>query len=318
MKGSPMEQTSERITFERSIWINAPRERVWQAVTEPEQIQQWFLPAVLGATMTRDDQNRLSVSFGPMTAKFAVLENIDPPHKVTTRALPDRLLATTYALEDDNGGTRLTVKMSGFEALPEDMQRDRLNLTGTGWEQALANLKAFVAGEEKPYPFTGVAALFGFFREPKEKLAVERSIWIKASRERVWQAITDPDQIEQWFSPGTKWRGTGLKVGGQISVYNAELDKDMYIQVIEHLDPPHQLITRSVPEEEGEVPHVSIWTLVEENGGTRLLITNTGYELETPGTREQGMEQNAFGFGMMLENLKAVIEGTELPVPGGF
>jgi len=30
------------------------------------------------------------------------------------------------------------------------------------------------------------------------------------------------------------------------------------------------------------------------------------------------MEQNAFGFGMMLENVKAQIEGKSLPYPGGF
>ena len=313
-----MEQTTERITLERSVWIDAPRQRVWQAVTEPDQIAQWFLPAVLGAVMTRDDQNRLSVSFGPMSANFAILEGIDAPRQLTTRALPDRLLATTYKLDEADNGTRVTVVMSGFEVLPDDARHDRLNLTGAGWEQALANLKAFVAGEEKPYPYSGVASLFGFVREPKEKIAVERSIWIKATRERVWQAITDPDQIAMWFSPGTQWRGTGLKVGGQISVYNPEMDKDMYVQVIEHLDPPRQLITRSVPEGEGEVPHFSIWSLAEENGGTRLLLTDTGYELEAAEVRSQKMEQNTFGFGMMLENLKAVIEDETLPFPGGF
>lgn len=313
-----MEANNQPITLERSIWIDAPRQQVWQAVTEPTQIQQWFLPAALGATMKRDDQNRLSVSFGPMSANIALLESLNPPHQLTTRALPDRLLATTYQLDDDSGGTRLTVRLSGFEVLPEEARSDRLNLTAAGWEQALANLKAFVAGEEKPYPYTGVAALFGFVREPKEKIAVERSIWIRASRERVWQAITDPNQITRWFSPGTQWRGTGLKVGGQISVYNPEADRDMYVQVIEHVDEPRQLITRSVPEDDGEVPHVTIWSLADENSGTRLLLTYTGYELETPGTREQNMEQNAFGFGMMLENLKAVIEGEPLPFPGGF
>jgi hypothetical protein len=30
------------------------------------------------------------------------------------------------------------------------------------------------------------------------------------------------------------------------------------------------------------------------------------------------MEQNAFGFGMMLSNLKAQIEGEALPFPQGF
>ena len=33
----------------------------------------------------------------------------------------------------------------------------------------------------------------------------------------------------------------------------------------------------------------------------------------TSDTRHQNMEQNAFGFGMMLENLKAYIEGASLP-----
>ena len=34
----------EILTVERSIWIGAPRERVWQAVTDPEQLAQWLLP----------------------------------------------------------------------------------------------------------------------------------------------------------------------------------------------------------------------------------------------------------------------------------
>lgn len=30
------------------------------------------------------------------------------------------------------------------------------------------------------------------------------------------------------------------------------------------------------------------------------------------------MEQNAFGFGMMLENLQAFVDGRSLPYPQGF
>lgn len=30
----------ERIAIERSIWINAPRERVWLAITDPDQVAQ--------------------------------------------------------------------------------------------------------------------------------------------------------------------------------------------------------------------------------------------------------------------------------------
>jgi uncharacterized protein YndB with AHSA1/START domain len=131
----------------------------------------------------------------------------------------------------------------------------------------------------------------------------------------VWQAITDLEQLEKWFSPGTKWRGTGLKVGGRFAVYDPQTDTESFGQVIDVVDPPHRLVTHSEPP---EVQHGTVWTLTEENGGTRLTITNTGYELEPEDVRHNNMEQNAFGFGMMLENLKAHIEGRDLPVPGGF
>jgi uncharacterized protein YndB with AHSA1/START domain len=32
----------EQVTVERSIWIAAPRERVWQAVTDPELLVLWI------------------------------------------------------------------------------------------------------------------------------------------------------------------------------------------------------------------------------------------------------------------------------------
>ena len=102
-----------------------------------------------------------------------------------------------------------------------------------------------------------------------------------------------------------------------MSVYDAENDTDMYVQVIEKVDPPYQLITRSEPAPE-EVPQTTIWTLQEENQGTRLTITHTGYELQSADERPNNMEQNTFGFGMMLENLRALVEGQELPYPGGF
>ena len=150
-----------------------------------------------------------------------------------------------------------------------------------------------------------------------EKLAVERGIWIAAPRERVWHAITDPAQVEKWFSPGTKWRGSGLQVGGRLYVPNAETGAEMYVQVIEVVDPPHRFVTRSEPEPPA-TPEVTTWTLEEENGGTRLTLTYTGYELMPEDIRLRNMEQNAFGFGMMLENLQAHVEGRSLPYPQGF
>jgi uncharacterized protein YndB with AHSA1/START domain len=199
-----------------------------------------------------------------------------------------------------------------------DAGEDRLAQSGAAWEQTLSNLKAYVDGVELPYPQAFVGPLFGYWRKPKQKLAVERSIWIAVRRERVWRAITDPKQLQQWFSPATPWELSALEVGGRYYVYNSETDAEMYVQVIELVDPPRQLITRSVPEPPDTVMKTTIYTLMEEDGGTRLTVTHSGYEQAPDDTRRGEMEQNTFGFGMMLQNVKAYLEGQSLPFPGGF
>lgn len=307
----------ERPMVERSIWIDAPRERVWQAITDPNQLAQWFLPPALGAQMKRDEDGTTFVLMGAMAIPITILEAADPPRQATSRALPDQLLATTYTLAEENGGTRVTVTMTGFELLAEDARQDRVLPSTLGWEKALANLKAHIAGAELPFPEGYVAALFGFRRKAKETIAVERSIWIDAPRERVWRAVTDPALIEQWFSPGTPWTLSALEVGGRLFVRNAETGAEMYTQVIELLEPPHRFATRTLPD--GLEPtHHSTYALAEEKGGTRLTFTYTIQELEPDGDQWAFMEQSAFGFGMMLENVRALVEGASLPYPGGF
>lgn len=304
----------EKLAVERTIWIDAPRERVWQAVTEPEEVAQWFLPPMLGAQMKRGENGRVMVVMGEMGVPVATYDGLNPPRQATSRGYPDGQVATTYTLEEENGGTQVTVTMSGFDALPGESGRERLAPSSDGWEKALANLKAYVEGAELPFPEGYVSSLYGYQRE---KFVVERTVWIKASRERVWQAITDPKQIQQWFSPGTEWGGTRLEEGGRVFVINPETGEEMYVQITEVVDPPNRLVTRT----EGEAPnpvYVTDWQLVEENGGTWLILTYSGYEREAAETRQMNMEQNAFGFGMMLENLKAQIEGADLPYPWGF
>jgi len=129
-----------KIAIERSIWIAAPRERVWQAVTDPAQIAQWFAPG----TSFSQNGNKICVRIGEMDMEVALTELVDPPRQITTRNLPDRSMTTTYTLEEENGGTRFTVTETGFEALPEDVRKEHLDQNGKGWETVLENLKAHV------------------------------------------------------------------------------------------------------------------------------------------------------------------------------
>lgn len=305
-------------TIERSIWIDAPRERVWLAITQADQIAGWLLPALPSAEVKRHADDKLTLVMGGMEMDFAVLENIDSPRRVTSRGLPDRSLATTYALEAENGGTRVTVTMSGFEALPGNALQDRLDVTGVNWDKTLANLQAAIGGQELPHPYASVAPLFGFWRESKEMIAVERSVWIAAPRERVWLALTDANQVEQWFAPGTTFKFSGEGVGSRLYVENPETGAEMYVQILELVEPPSRLALRSLPEPPEETSFVTSYRLDTEKDGTRLTLTYSGYEKVAEAARRQPMEENTFGFGMMLGNIKAVVEGIPLPQPGGF
>ena len=307
----------EQLTVERSIWIGAPRERVWQAVTDPTQVVQWFVPNLPGALMQRDDSGKVTVQIGEMGIDFVTLDMIEPLRRAAYRSLPDRLITTTYVLNDENEGTRVTVTMSGFEALLDDARADRLERSGTGWEQALKNLHAHVDGAALPFPQAFVGPLFGYWRVARKKVAVERSIWIDAPRERVWQAVTDPNQIQQWYSPNTVWELSALEVGGRLFTRDPETGAEMYTQTIQLIDPPHRFVTRAEPEPPA-TPDVTAYTLQEEKGGTRLTVTHSGYELEPEDARWNNMERNTFGFGMMLQNAKAYLEGASLPFPWGF
>jgi uncharacterized protein YndB with AHSA1/START domain len=148
-----------------------------------------------------------------------------------------------------------------------------------------------------------------------EKSTIERSIWINAPRERVWQAITDPAQIQQWFSPTTPWVLTAMAVGGQLYANGYESQTG----IIELIDAPRQFTYRwGVPTSDTTFSVTTSFALEEENGGTRVRLIETFYET-VPGTvREKGLDQNSQGWAMALENLKAYLDGKALPYPEGF
>jgi uncharacterized protein YndB with AHSA1/START domain len=136
----------EKVEIRRSVWINAPQQRVWDAVTKADQIARWFAP---DADFSQDG-DKITMKVGDMFVAVAKIEVNDPPRQITTRSLPDMLTTTTYLLEEENGGTRFTVIEAGLESLDEEARRQRLDQNGKGWEMALGNLKAYLDG--KPLP----------------------------------------------------------------------------------------------------------------------------------------------------------------------
>lgn len=50
-------------------------------------------------------------------------------------------------LVEENGGTQVTVRKTGFEALPDDIRQQEFDPTTTGYEKVLVGLKTYLEGE---------------------------------------------------------------------------------------------------------------------------------------------------------------------------
>jgi uncharacterized protein YndB with AHSA1/START domain len=146
------------LAVERSIWIAAPPERAWRAVTEPEHLNEWYatyyhwdIPSLeVGTTIkfyNKDDENDLQV---------ATIETVHPPCQFTVRWQPNPrypavLIVTSFLLAEENGGTRVTIHESGYETVPANERQQWMDATGRGYTMSMENLKAYVEGRSIPF-----------------------------------------------------------------------------------------------------------------------------------------------------------------------
>jgi uncharacterized protein YndB with AHSA1/START domain len=138
-----------------------------------------------------------------------------------------------------------------------------------------------------------------------DSLAATATIWIGAQRERVWQAITSPTQIGLWWTPGP-WEIPVLKVGETLKFGAAPHTS---LATIEVVDPPRQFAFRWHPNLQAGMPGMLTTLLLEEeNGGTRVTASQSGFEHLPAETRQQQLDKTAGGYRSVTENLKNLLE----------
>ena len=294
-----------------------PLEQVWGALTDLTQLAGWLPPPFLQAALKKDAHNILRMDMNGMLIPIATHVADAAAHSLNLSGYPDERITAQITLVPANTGTRLNVEVNATAFVSPETITEISPVLVRGWQRVLANLRAYLGNADLPYPEGYVGAIFGYRREFENKYAVERSIWMAAPMAAVWHAITDPALIQSWFSPNLPWTLTKLEVGGRLYVRDAESGEEKYTQVIETLEPPRLLILRTPEPGPNGVYELTRYALNSEKDGTRLTLTNAGYALpdaERPAT----MEQNSFGFGMYLENIRAVVTGAEIPYPYGF
>jgi uncharacterized protein YndB with AHSA1/START domain len=141
-----------------------------------------------------------------------------------------------------------------------------------------------------------------------EKIAVERRAWIHASSQQVWCAITEPRQLEQWYAPGCPWEMIpALQAGATVKFHNTETD--IQLARIEVVEPLKELTLRwQIEEADPSMSLVNSFRLEEENGGTRVTVTQAGYESLPEDVRQQMVEQDEAAYMAIVENLKTYLE----------
>jgi len=146
---------SELSRIERHILIRAPRQRVWRALTNPEEFARWFRVEASGAFTPGAHVDMVSTHPLGAGAKFSVaVEAMEPERLFSWRwhpgvkppdadydAEPSTLVE--FRLEDGEGGTLVTVVESGFARLSLARRAKAFEENQKGWEIQLAALDEY-------------------------------------------------------------------------------------------------------------------------------------------------------------------------------
>ena len=140
--------TESALIFERRI--AAPPERVWRALTEPEELRVWLARAEIdlrpGGPIVLTFENDPSVMLGTITEieQGRLLEY--------TWSEDDVESVVRFVVEPDGDGTRLTLTHT-FERV------DELSGFGAGWHHHLELLEAHVEGSTRDWDWERFRAL---------------------------------------------------------------------------------------------------------------------------------------------------------------
>ena len=131
------------------VFIKAPPERIWEAITTPEMIAKYFFGTRTESTFKAGSRIRgLSPDRSKLWTDNEVLES-EPPHRLvhTWRSLYDDDLAAeeesrvTWEIEpQENGTTLLTVVHDQLEGAPKTAE----SVSGAGWMYVLSGLKTLL------------------------------------------------------------------------------------------------------------------------------------------------------------------------------
>ena len=143
--------------IEKQITLDAPRARVWRALTEVKDFNAWF-----GVSLATPFTPGAEVS-GPITIRnyehvtmTIWIETMESPRLFSFRWHPyaiepgvdysaEPTTLVSFTLEDAGAGTQLTIVESGFDSIPESRRVKAFSMNSNGWTGQAENIRKFLA-----------------------------------------------------------------------------------------------------------------------------------------------------------------------------
>lgn len=160
-------------SVERTIRIKAPVDAVWAALTDPEELKNWF---PLEAEVQPGEGGLIHAKWSEKTWFDEKIEIWKTNEHLRTIGVDGGWagIATDYRLEADGGSTVLRVVSSGFGA--DDDWQEMLDAFGGGWDFELRGLRHYL----ERHPGT-------------PRRVVKASVVYAEDQETAWNRLTGPD-----------------------------------------------------------------------------------------------------------------------------
>ena len=150
--------TASTDRIEKDITLDAPRSRVWRALTEVEQFNTWFgvsleSPFTPGAEVS----GQIKIRGYEHVTMTIWIETMEPERYFSFRWHPyaiepgidysaEPTTLVSFTLDDAGAGTQLTIVESGFDAIPESRRAKAFSMNSSGWSGQAENIRKFLAG----------------------------------------------------------------------------------------------------------------------------------------------------------------------------
>jgi uncharacterized protein YndB with AHSA1/START domain len=136
-------QDQPTLSFERRL--SHPVERVWRAITEPDELGHWFPSKVVVDELSAGAEMSFEFEDMPLDAPVTMtgrVTDVDPPRLLGFYWGEDHLRFELEPADGESGCTlRLTVALDA---------RDKAARDAAGWHVCLDRLELFVGGENGP------------------------------------------------------------------------------------------------------------------------------------------------------------------------